>query len=73
MVKNQPAVWENWIQSLGWEDPLQEGMATHSNIVSWRNPMDSGAWRATVHEVANSRTWLSDQAQHTVTKYAALA
>ena len=73
MVKNQPAMWEIWIQSLGWEDPLEEGMATHSNIVSWRNPIDSGAWRATIHELANSWTRLSDQAQHTVIKYAALA
>ena len=73
MVKNQPAMWEIWIQSLGWEDPLEEGMATHSNIVSWRNPIDSGAWRATIHELANSWTRLSDQAQHTVIKYTALA
>ena len=34
---------------LGWEDPLEEGMATHSNIFAWRIPMDKGAWRATVH------------------------
>ena len=34
MVKNLPAVWETWVQSLGWEDPLEEGMATYSNILA---------------------------------------
>ena len=38
MVKNLPAIWETWVQSLGWEDPLEEGMATHSSILSWRIP-----------------------------------
>ena len=51
-------------QSLGWEDPLEEGMATHSSILAWRIPMDIGAWRATVHGVAKSQTQLSDLAQH---------
>ena len=37
-VKNLPAMWETWIQSLGWEDPLEKGMATHSSIVAWRIP-----------------------------------
>ena len=41
-VKNLPAVWEIWVWSLGWEDPLEEGMATHSNILAWRIPMDRG-------------------------------
>jgi len=36
MVKNLPAIWETWIQSLGQEDPLEEGMATHSSILAWR-------------------------------------
>ena len=59
-VKNPPAVWETWVSSLGWEDPLEEGMATHSSILAWRIPMDRGAWRATVHGVTESRTrlWL---------------
>ena len=48
------------VQSLGWEDPLEEGMATHCSILAWRTPMDRGAWWATVHEVAKSRTQLSD-------------
>ena len=38
MVKNLPAIWETWVQSLGWEDPLEEGMATHSSILAWRIP-----------------------------------
>ena len=38
MVKNPPAVRETWVRSLGWEDPLEEGMATHSNILAWRIP-----------------------------------
>ena len=37
---------------LGWEDPLEEGMATHSSILDWKNPMDRGAWWATVHGVS---------------------
>ena len=56
MVKNPPAMWETWVQSLGWEDPLEEGMATHSGLLAWRIPMDRGAWRAAVHRVAKSRT-----------------
>ena len=41
---------------LGWEDPLEEGMATPSSILAWRIPMDRGAWQATVHGVAKSQT-----------------
>ena len=36
MVKNLPVLWETWIRSLGWEDPLEEGMATHSCVLAWR-------------------------------------
>ena len=43
--KSLPAVWEPWVQSLGWEDPLEEGMATHSSILAWRMPTDRGAGR----------------------------
>ena len=56
MVKNSPAMRETWVPSLVWEDPLEEGMATHSSILAWRILMDRGAWRATVHGVAKSRT-----------------
>ena len=47
---------ETWVSSLSWEDPLEEGMATHSSILAWGIPMDRGAWRATVHGVAESDT-----------------
>ena len=55
-----PTVWETWVQSLGWEDPLEEGMAIHSNILAWRIHMDRGAWQATVHGVARHQICLSD-------------
>ena len=58
-VKNSPAMCEAWVWSLAWEDPLEEGMATYSSILAWRIPMDRGAWRAAVHGVTKSRTWLS--------------
>ena len=51
---------ETWVLSLGWEDTLEKGMATHSSILAWRIPMDRGAWRAAVHGVAKSRTRLSE-------------
>ena len=56
MVKNQPAVQETRIQTLGWEDPLEKGMAIHSSILAWIIPMDRGTWRATVHGVTKSWT-----------------
>ena len=46
LVKNLPAMWETWVRSLGWEDPLEEGMTTHSSILAWRILMDRGAWWA---------------------------
>ena len=49
LVKNPPAVPETWVRSLGWEDSLEKGKATHSSILAWRIP-----W--TVHGVAKSRT-----------------
>ena len=55
-VKNPLAIQETWVRSLGWEDPLEEVMATHSKILAWRIPMARGAWRATVHGVAKSQT-----------------
>ena len=44
VVKNLPAMRETWVQSLGWEDPLEESMATHFIIFAWRIPMDKRAW-----------------------------
>ena len=58
IVKNPPAMQETWVQCLGWEDPLEDGMATRSSI-AWRVPMDRGVWWATVHGVAKSWTQLS--------------
>ena len=60
MVKNPPAMRETWVRSLGWEDPLEEGMATHSSILAWRIPMDKGTWWATVHGNSKSQKQLSD-------------
>ena len=57
MVKNSPAnaVDRRDAGSIpGWEDPLEEGMATHSSVLAWKNPMVRGAWQATVHRVTKS-------------------
>jgi len=51
-VKNLPAMQETWVQSLGWEDPLEKDRATHSTLLAWRIPMNRGAWQAIVHEIA---------------------
>ena len=65
-------MWEMWVRSLDWEDPLEEGMATHSSILAYRilleNPMDRGAWQASVHTVANSWTWLKQLSMYTHTQ-----
>ena len=45
-VKRLPAMRKTWVQSLGWEGPLEKGMATHSSTLAWRIPMDRGAWQA---------------------------
>ena len=66
-VKNPPAMRETWVQSLGREDPLEEGMATHSSILVWRIPMDRGAWWATVHRVTKSQTQLKQLSMHACT------
>ena len=60
LVKNLPAMQETCVRSLGWEDPLEEDMATHSSILAWEIPTDRGAWQATVHGVTKSQTRLSD-------------
>ena len=56
MVKNLPGVWKTWVPSLSREDPLEEGMATHSNILAWGISMGTGAWEAIAHGVAKSHT-----------------
>ena len=55
MVKNLHAMQETWVQSLGWEDPLEKGMVTHFSILAWIIP-----WQATVHIILKSQTRLSD-------------
>ena len=59
MVKNPPAIQETWVRSLGWEDPLEEGMETHSITLAWRIPMKRRAQQATVHGVTKS--WTTEQ------------
>ena len=56
MVKNQHAMWETLVRSLGGDDPMEESMATHSSILAWRISEDRGAWQATVHGIAESDT-----------------
>ena len=51
LVKNTPAIWETWVPSLGWEDPLEKGKATHSSNLAWKIPMD-----CIVHGVTKSQT-----------------
>ena len=53
-------MWETWAKSLGLEHPLEEGMATYSNFLAWKIPMDREAWQASVHGVAKSQTRLSN-------------
>ena len=59
-VNNLPAMQETSVSSLGQEDPLEKGMATHFSILAWKNSMGRGAWQATVHGVAKNQTQLSD-------------
>ena len=55
LVKNSPAMWETWVQSLGWEDSLEKEKATHSSILALENSMD-----CIVHGVAKSGTRIND-------------
>ena len=57
MVKKPPVSAEGF---LGWEDPLEKEMATHSSVLAWELHGQRGAWRVIVHEVAKSPTQLSD-------------
>ena len=59
-LKCLPAMWETQVRFLGWEDPLEKEMATHSSILGLENPMDGGAWWATVRGVTKTPTQLSD-------------
>ena len=59
MVKNLPAVQETWVQSLGWEDPLEEGMTTHSSILAWRIPWTEELAGYKLNLVRKFHSWLS--------------
>ena len=65
MVKNLPAMQETWVPSLGWEDPLDKEMATHSSILAWRIPWTRGAWQATVDRLAELD--ITEVTEHTCT------
>ena len=58
MVKNLPVRWETQVQFLGWEEPLEKGMATHSTILAWRIPLTEGD--GGLHGLTKSQTRLSD-------------
>ena len=60
MVKNLPAMQEIQVLSLGWEDPLEKGMATHSSILAWRTPWTEEPGQLQSNGVAKSRSQLSD-------------
>ena len=68
MAKNLPAMRETQVRSLGWEYPLEEGMATHSTILAWRIPMDRGAWMITAQGVTKSWTRLNTSTKNTLNK-----
>jgi len=64
MIKNPPAMWETWVLSLGWEDPLEKGTGYPLHYSCLENSMDRGTWRATIHGSTKSRTCLSDFSLH---------
>ena len=59
MVKNLPVMWETWVRSLYWEDPLEEGMATHSGILVWTIPKNRAACQAIFYGVAKRHNWVT--------------
>ena len=65
LVKNLPTMQETWVRSLAREDPLEEGMATHSSILSWKIPWTEEPGRLQSIGSKKSQTGLSNQAQHT--------
>ena len=60
LVKNLPAMWETWVQSLGWEDPLEEDMATQSSIIAWETPRTEEPGRLQSMGLQKSRTQFSN-------------
>ena len=68
-VKNLPAVQETRVRSLGWEDPLEQAMAPHSSILTWRIPWTEDPQQSTAHRVAKSHTGLSHGAGMRMIKF----
>ena len=60
LLVNLSAMWEAWVQLLGWEDHLEKGTATHPNTLAWRIPMNKGAWQTAVHGVTKCQTQVND-------------
>ena len=60
MVRSLPTMWETWVRSLSWEDPLEKEMATHSSILAWEIPWMEEPGRLQVYKVAKSWTRLRD-------------
>ena len=50
LVKNLPAMQETWVRSLGWDDPLEKGTATHSSILAWRTPWTTVGLKLNIHK-----------------------
>ena len=63
-VKNPPAMQETWVQSLGWDDPLEEGMATHSSILAWRIPWTEGS--VGLQSMRSQRVWHDCVTKHSI-------
>ena len=59
-IKSLPAMRETWVRCLNQKDPMKKEIATHSSTLTWRIPMDGGAWQATVHGVVKIQTQLRD-------------
>ena len=60
MVKNLPAIWETWVRSLGWDDPLEEGVATCSRVLAWRIPWtEPGRLQSMGSQRVRHTEWLS--------------
>ena len=69
MVKSLPAMQETWVRSLGWEDPLEKGKATHSSILAWRVPKNRGAWRAACSPRGRKESDMTKQLSIQTTNY----
>ena len=70
MAKNLPIMQETQVQSLGWEGPLEKGMATHSSIFAWRIPWTTDPGWTSVPGVSKSRTWLNDEQYYSTLPWA---